>query len=257
MPARERLTDDEMAGFSADGFLLLGRFVDDEQLEFLRGIYDQVLARDLGDRLPGTGPDGTAVSLRQVPKPEELFPELWKTDYFGQARRIAAQLLAVEEDDLSGVSHLTYKQPRTGRETPWHQDEASWDGPELATHQPRAVTFWISLDDATTDSGCMSFIPGSHARLERHTFADEESSFVMVAEPVTTTARECPMRAGEASVHHCRTVHYAGPNTSDRQRRAWPLEFHAPLVPRTEPDHRPWLPELRERMARRARLRLI
>jgi phytanoyl-CoA hydroxylase len=257
MAVRNGLTAEEMAAFSADGFLLLGRFVDDEQLDYLRNVYDQILARDLGDKLPGKSSDGTAVSLVQVPKPEDLFPELWQTSYFSQARQIAAQLLATPEDDLQGYSHLTYKQAKTGRDTPWHQDEASWTFPELETHEPRAVTFWITLDDATTSSGCMSFIPGSHRRTERHVFADEETSFLMVADPDTGSARQCPMRAGEASIHHFRTVHGAVANTSDRQRRAWPLEFSAPPVPRSEPDTRTWLPELQERMERRAPLGLI
>src|SRR4051812_36041588 len=98
MTTRDCLTDEELASFAAEGYLLLGRFVDDEQLALLRDVYDQVLARDLGDRLPGRRPDGTAVSLLQVPKPEELFPQLWQAPYFCRARRIAAQLLATPED---------------------------------------------------------------------------------------------------------------------------------------------------------------
>ncbi|AVT33705.1 hypothetical protein C6361_34480 [Plantactinospora sp. BC1] len=257
MTLRDGLTDAEMARFSEDGFLLLGRFVDDDQLAVLRGIYDQMLARDLGDRLLGTTSDGTAVSLVQVPKPEKLFPELWQTSYFSRSRRLASQLLETPEEELEGVSHLIHKQAMTGRDTPWHQDDACWLAPEFQTHEPRAVTIWIALDDATTTSGCMSFIPGSHTRTARHVFIDDESAFVMVADPATESALQCPMRAGEASIHHCRTVHYAGANTSARQRRAWALEFYASPVPRSEPDPRTWLPEMRERMARRADLRLI
>jgi ectoine hydroxylase-related dioxygenase (phytanoyl-CoA dioxygenase family) len=253
---RERLTGEETARFHADGYLLLGHFVDDQQLAVLRRIYDEVLARDVGHKLLGTRADGTVVSQIQVLKPEELFPELWQTTYFSQGRRLASHLLEVQEDSLRGFSHLTYKQPETGRDTPWHQDEAYWLSPELRTHEPRAVTIWITLDDASLTSGCMSFIPGSHARTERHVFIHDTSG-LMVANPAAASARECPMRAGEASIHHCRTVHCALANTSDHQRRAWSLEFHAPPVPRSCPDSRTWLPELRERMARRAPRGLI
>jgi ectoine hydroxylase-related dioxygenase (phytanoyl-CoA dioxygenase family) len=254
---RDGLTDAQVADFSADGFLLLGRLVDDEQLTVMRDIYDEVLTRDLGHRLLGTRADGTAVSQVQMLKPENHFPELWQTTYFSHGRRLAAQLLDTPEDDLRGFSHLTYKQPETGRDTPWHQDEAYWQSPELDTHEPRAVTIWTTLDDATSSSGAMSFIPGSHTGSARHVFIDEETSGLMVAEPDTAAARECPMRAGEASIHHCRTVHRACANTSAHQRRAWALEFHAAPVPRTSPDVRAWLPELYERMNRRAPLGLI
>ena len=30
----------------------------------------------------------------------------------------------------------------------------------------------------------------------------------------------CPVAAGEAIVHHCRTLHSAGPNKTDKPRRA-------------------------------------
>jgi ectoine hydroxylase-related dioxygenase (phytanoyl-CoA dioxygenase family) len=251
------LTDEDIARFFVDGYLLLGQFVDDQQLAELRRIYDAVLVQDVGHKLMGTRPDGTTVSQIQVLKPEELFPELWQTTYFAQGRQLAAQLLAITEDGLQGFSHLTYKQPLTGRDTPWHQDEAYWMSPELRTHEPRAVTIWITLDDALAESGCMSFIPGSHARTERHVFIDDQTSGLTVADPDTDSARQCEMRAGQASIHHCRTVHCAGANASAHQRRAWALEFHAPPVPRVHPDLRTWLPQLRERMSRRAPLGLI
>jgi phytanoyl-CoA hydroxylase len=254
---RDELTGAEMARFATDGFLLLGRFVDDEGLAVLRRTYDEVLARDVGHRLMGRRSDGAVVSQIQVLKPEELFPELWETTFFSQGRRLAAQLLATPEDALRGFSHLTYKQPVTGRDTPWHQDEAYWLGPELQTHEPQAVTFWITLDEASSTSGCMSFIPASHGRTVPHVFIDDETSGLMVENPDTESALECPMRAGEASVHHCRSVHRATANTSAHQRRAWSLEFHASPVPRARPDTRTWLPELRERMNRRAPLGLI
>jgi phytanoyl-CoA hydroxylase len=251
------LDESEVVAFNRDGFLLLGRFVDDDQLNTMRTIYDEVLRRDVGHTFLGKAADGTEVSQIQVLKPEDLFPELWETTYFRGGRRLAAQLLDVPEAGLRGFSHFTYKQPRTGRDTPWHQDEAYWLSPELATREPRAVTIWITLDEASLTSGCMRFVPGSHTGTVHHVFADDETSGLMVADPDTAAARSYPMRAGEASLHHCRTVHAAGANTSDHQRRAWALEFHAEPVPRAEPDRRTWLPELRERMERRALLGLI
>jgi ectoine hydroxylase-related dioxygenase (phytanoyl-CoA dioxygenase family) len=249
-----RLSDAQVAQFRRDGYLLLGRLVDDEELQRLREIYDKVLRRDVGHTFYGTSEQGAEVSHVQVLKPETLFPELWDTSYFGRGRVFAAQLLDTPAGDLRGFSHLTYKQPRTGRDTPWHQDEAYWMSPELATHEPQSVTIWITLDDATPDSGCMSFIPGSHTDSVRHVFADPETSGLMVAEPDLAAARQHPMRAGEASLHHCRTVHGAAPNTSEQERRAWALEFHAAPIPRTKPDRRTWLAELAERMQRQTAL---
>ena len=42
---------------------------------------------------------------------------------------------------------------------PPHQDSTF-----LYTNKPSAVGFWIALEDATKENGCLSFAPGSHRR---------------------------------------------------------------------------------------------
>lgn len=177
------LTDEEVATFRAEGFVVLGRLIDGAELEQLRTIYDELLAADLGHDMLGTDADGNRVSLRQLLKPELTYPELWHTTYFNRSRRLAAQLLDEPEDDLVGYSHLTYKPPLTGRETPWHQDEAYWFTPALLENEPRSVTIWLTLDLADEASGCMRFVPGSHDRIVPHGFIDHESSALVVLDP--------------------------------------------------------------------------
>jgi ectoine hydroxylase-related dioxygenase (phytanoyl-CoA dioxygenase family) len=122
--------------------------------------------------------------------------------------------------------------------------------------EPRAVTIWLTLDEASVESGCMNFIPGSHDRVVPHDFEGDSAS-LFVRDPDLREVEVCPMSAGEASVHNARIVHATGPNTTSYQRRAWSLEYHAPAVERREPDNRPWLSELRRRMDQRAPLGLI
>ena len=45
----------------------------------------------------------------------------------------------------------------------------------------------------------------------------------------------CPLPAGGCTVHHNRTMHYAGPNTSDQPRRAYILGFGMPAKKRAQP----------------------
>jgi phytanoyl-CoA hydroxylase len=56
-------------------------------------------------------------------------------------------------------SMVICKQPEIGGAVPPHQDSTF-----LYTKQPSAVGFWIALEDATVDNGCLSFAPGSHRR---------------------------------------------------------------------------------------------
>jgi ectoine hydroxylase-related dioxygenase (phytanoyl-CoA dioxygenase family) len=42
--------------------------------------------------------------------------------------------------------------------------------------------------------------------------------------------------AGGAMIHHCQTLHYTAPNTTDRQRRAFAIHFMTPGTRRTRQD---------------------
>ena len=56
-------------------------------------------------------------------------------------------------------SMVICKQPEIGGRVPSHQDSTF-----LYTNPPSAVGFWIALEDATIDNGCLSFAKGSHRR---------------------------------------------------------------------------------------------
>ncbi|RMZ90636.1 hypothetical protein DV736_g2122, partial [Chaetothyriales sp. CBS 134916] len=56
-------------------------------------------------------------------------------------------------------SMVICKQPEIGGAVPPHQDSTF-----LYTDRPSAVGFWIALEAATAENGCLSFAPGSHRR---------------------------------------------------------------------------------------------
>jgi len=56
-------------------------------------------------------------------------------------------------------SMVICKQPEIGGAVPAHQDSTF-----LYTDPPSAVGFWLALEDATVQNGCLSFAPGSHRR---------------------------------------------------------------------------------------------
>ncbi|KAL8818553.1 MAG: hypothetical protein Q9223_002835 [Gallowayella weberi] len=56
-------------------------------------------------------------------------------------------------------SMVICKQPEIGGKVPPHQDSTF-----LYTNPPSAVGFWIALEDATAENGCLSFAKGSHRR---------------------------------------------------------------------------------------------
>lgn len=244
------LTPEQVRAFREQGFLSIPRITSEAELARLRILYDELFAGRVGEAegeyFDLGGPRGHAGRdvLPQVLGPERRYPELRETLYFRNARRLAAQLLGVEEATVGGGGHMILKPARYGRETPWHQDEAYWN-PEFEAH---SLSVWLPLDPASVASGCMQFIPGSHrlAVLPHRHIDDDPTVHGLVTEHVDPSrAVACPLEPGGATFHHCRTLHYAGPNTTDTPRRAYILVLGPPGRRRAVPEARPWQEEAR------------
>ncbi len=230
------LTARQVERFWSCGYLALDRIAGAREVAKLRALYDRILAdpKVLSIRFDGGG-------IHQVMSPDVQYPELRETSTFKGGRRLACQLLGVAEDELEGFfTHMVYKPPRSGRDTPWHQDEAYWNNVETVA---RSLSVWMPLDPVRAESGCMQFVPGSHATdVRRHRRECEIPPLLVVDENVDLArAVACPLAPGGATLHHCRTLHYTAPNRSDTPRRAWSLAFHAKAALRDAPLPKPWL----------------
>lgn len=252
---RLEITNDQVAFFRENGFLRIDRITTGEEVEWLRGVYDRLFGERVGEAqgeyFDLAGPrahDGREV-LPQILGPERKVPELRDTVYFRNARMAASRLLGVPEEQVTGGGHMILKPARYGRETPWHQDEAYWN-PDVI---PNSLSVWLPLDAATVESGCMQFVPGSHkARVRHHRHIDDDPLVhgLVTDEVDPSSAVACPIPAGGATFHHCRILHYAGPNTTDRPRRAYILVFGGPSRKAEAPQARPWQDEERDALAR-------
>jgi hypothetical protein len=109
------------------------------------------------------------------------------------------------------------KAPGTDTKTPWHQDAAYWPNME----DKRALSFWIALDDADQENGCMMYVHGSHQRpiLPHNQPKPNAALQCEVSHDDDIVYGEIP--SGDAIVHHGYTLHAAlGNKSSDRHRRA-------------------------------------
>jgi hypothetical protein len=237
--------------FAARGFTSVARITSAAELAWLGELYDW-LFRERVQAVPGgyfdlsrpydsDGPD----LQPQILGPEVLVPELRKTALFQNGRRLASALLGAPLEAVRGWGHMIRKPPRIGAPLPWHQDEAYWDpGFDYA-----ALGVWMPLDPATPESGCMSFIPGSHrgdVRVHRHVGDDPAVHALFTDDFDERRAVALPLAPGGAILHHCRTLHSSGPNRSDHARRAYANEFQLAPVKRAVPFERPWVTESRE-----------
>lgn len=126
------------------------------------------------------------------------------------------------EKPLLLQSMYLFKQPHIGGEVGWHQDTTY-----LYTEPSTVTGFWIALDDADRDNGCLMALPGAHRgplRQRFHRRADELVTTMLDASPWPTiepVALEA--RRGTLVVLHGLLPHASAPNRSDRARHAYAL----------------------------------
>ncbi|MGH7491652.1 MAG: phytanoyl-CoA dioxygenase family protein [bacterium] len=240
-----QLTQDQIDFFHREGYLVIPAITTPEEVAHIREIYDALFARQAGREdgnqfdLAGADEEGATPALPQILMPVRYAPQLAQTLYRTNALAISQQLFG-PTSSYKG-EHAIFKPARHGAETPWHQDEAYWN-PELDYNEG---SFWMPLQEATPENGCMYFIPGSH-RLEvlpHHSINNDprihglevDMTHVDLAKAVA-----CPLPPGGATVHASRTLHYTPPNRSDIARRAYILGFGVEQKRRLTPRRFPW-----------------
>jgi hypothetical protein len=240
---------EEIAFFKENGFLAVERLTSDEEVDWLRKIFEHIFEpANVGK--PGGPVDRSGV---QVPEnrgkltqsffPEIQFPEILQSTYRRNAKKYAAALLDIDESRLTSWGHMIRKAPG-GRAAAWHQDHAYWQ-PEFDYY---ALGVWMPMHDVSIEMGAMQFIPGSHKRgLLNHRQEDEPTENVLCVDDDVdfSKAIPCPLKKGGATFHHSETLHYTAPNVTDRPRLAFPMEFQIAPVRRKRPETMPWVDQHR------------
>jgi ectoine hydroxylase-related dioxygenase (phytanoyl-CoA dioxygenase family) len=238
-------SEDEIAAYKEQGFLVVERLTTDEELAWLTKIFDAVFEDEAFVFEPGLEPDQEGPpQLQQTIGPELRFPELLGTTYHRNAKTYASALMGVPAERLTTWGHMIRKPALKSRPAPWHQDEAYWE-PELDYD---AIAAWLPLHDVSIERGCMQFIPGSHlgdVHVHRHV-GDPKANLLLAEDVDDSTAVPCPLKAGGATFHHPRTLHYTAPNTTGLPRLAYPIEWQVRPTWRSDVADRPWVYAHRE-----------
>jgi len=100
----------------------------------------------------------------------------------------------------------------------WHQDLHYW-----GLEGEDEVTAWIALSPATSASGCMRFVAGSHKRIVDHKDTFDEANLLTRGQEVAvevddSEAVDAELRPGQMSLHHGRVFHASNPNRTDDRR---------------------------------------
>lgn len=121
-------------------------------------------------------------------------------------------------------SMYIFKQPFIGGEVDWHQDAAF-----LFTQPSTTLGFWLAIDDATQENGCMFALAGAHHGPLRRRFLREGESTRMETLNAAPWPDDhsVPLEAprGSLIVLHGLLPHYSGANRSPRPRHAYTMHL--------------------------------
>ena len=240
------LTRDQTDQFHRDGYLALDALTSRQEVETLRMTLDELFQTRAGWEegeqydLAGTDAEGKAPALPQILDPYRLAPQLNDTCFRFNAHAVARQLLGPHTNFF--YEHAILKPALYGAATPWHQDEAHRFDPGVDYEM---ISFWMALQDADEDNGCLSFIPGSHWGPVLEHQSPNNDPRIPALECVggfdPNLAVACPVPRGGVVIHHCRVLHYAGPNPTAAPRSAYVLTFRGPSRPASHRKPFPWL----------------
>ncbi len=232
------VSDVMVAHYRREGYVKLPAAIDGDTLEALRDICVATESH-VGDGLVGQRAVAPAVAERFAYQADARYRAMWSNSF---DLRLRFELVSALVDQLADVARTLLgesdvrvfwdktfvKPPKTEgtRESVWHQDF-----PYNPIDRRGMLTVWVALEDVPAESGALRFVPGSHhlGPLGRLDLVNEEYDLddilrqddrALVREPVTV-----PLLAGQATVHDALTLHGAGPNLSDRARRAWSVVF--------------------------------
>ncbi|NOD29010.1 MULTISPECIES: phytanoyl-CoA dioxygenase family protein [Ruegeria] len=126
---------------------------------------------------------------------------------------------------------LFVKEARSSKIVSWHQDLTYW-----GLDDAEEVTCWVAISEASEQSGCMKFVPGSHKnRIVPHVDTFSKNNLLSRGQEIAVDVNEqdavaAELRAGQASMHHGHLFHASGPNNTDDRRIGAALRFIKPSM---------------------------
>ncbi|MBF6298283.1 phytanoyl-CoA dioxygenase family protein [Nocardia amamiensis] len=204
----EKLSPDLVERYRSQGFVHVPRVLSaDEVREFLA---DAAELLDLHEKA-SWDEEGHGNVMDWVAAPEAKSAVMRRLALHPGITRIAEKLAG--QPLRMFKSELLRKRTIGATRTPLHIDNPAFPiaGADVT------LTAWVALVDVPTERGCLTFIPGSHVW--------PEGSGASSAEPFDARPElrwwpqaTIPLRAGDCTFHHSRTVHMAGTNETDTAR---------------------------------------
>lgn len=219
--------------YERDGVIVVRKFLSDAQVAEVRDEIARYIREDLSSK---------PADARTVEADGMTVRNLWRLELHNPALlRFARQPfirdlvgpLVHGEPELIAIE--TFNKPaRVGSGVPYHQDNAYF-----CQAPPDVLTVWIALDAVTEANGPVFFVKGSQNLGVLPTRpSGVRGNSIGMAEPPQTPFEEqfCALLApGDASIHHCNTIHHSAPNRTEHARLGFLLVFRGTHT-QTDPE---------------------
>jgi len=222
------ITEQQIALFNRDGYLVVEELLTADEITYYRDIYEQFLSdkidtgkfrSDLGGFVKEDKQPASRERITQIMLPSRLLPELTDQPLHRKTLAIARQLLGL--DMALDFDMLIDKAPFTNTPTPWHQDSAYW----ISMPDIRAASCWVALDDADEHNGCMWYVPGSHKLPIRLHRPAGSGGGALMCDAEEKEGMAVAIKKGSCIWHHGGTLHYSRGNSTANRRRAFITNF--------------------------------
>ncbi len=202
--------------FARDGYLAPVRVLDVEQADAMAGRAYAVLGVDPA-----------------APGPSSAYPSAWhhrwRWAYELASHPAILDLIEplIGPDIVLWAMACWYKEPKSGKRVPWHQDASYWPMEPNTT-----VSAWLALGETTRENGCLRVLPGSHRRALAHAAVDDRTSWFATGVPEVdeTTAIDLAMKPGEIAIFSEATLHGSEANRSSSPRLGVSFRYSPPTV---------------------------
>jgi ectoine hydroxylase-related dioxygenase (phytanoyl-CoA dioxygenase family) len=234
------ITDDDIATLHRDGVVCLRGVIPTEFLAAADAALAEAMAQcvDLSAMADALSPSADrSVDLGASPKRGRFYAGIdhWRTLEAFRALACDSPLpsLVGALFGSGGVwlyeDSVLIKEPGAAEKTSWHQDL-----PYFHVAGEQLCTTWAPLDHVTPDSGAVRFVRGSHLDTtvyQPNLFVTDMPIPGTTGSPVPITNDDDPRIItfetfpGNVTVHHARTIHGAGGNSTARPRRAVSIRY--------------------------------
>lgn len=211
-----RFTDDQLAQYHEDGYIIVKQLFTAEEIDLL----ESVTKADPHMSSGGVMKDADGGESR-----------IWITNEEGQdicnAIARSGRLIAPMEQLLGGPVYIWHykmmlKEPRVGGAWEWHQDYGYWYNNGCL--YPDMASCMIAVDRAHRGNGCLQVLRGSH-KLGRIEHGRSGSQTGAAADRVELAKQhlehvDCEMEPGTGLFFHANLLHASAPNESPDPRWA-------------------------------------